>query len=209
MGIIYQIVCNQTGERYIGSTSMGLTKRMSNHRTNNDGCCSKQIIDRGYYTADILEETELEGIELLKREQYYMDTMDCINQKRSYGRLTRRQYYHKNREKQLKQEKEYRQNNKDKIKETKKQYYLKNRDKINEKSRQYNLKNKEKRKEYHTKYRHTNKDKIKEKGRKYHLKNQEKRNQYTRQYYQYQSSWGGDKRSNNNLLCIDVNLFTV
>jgi len=123
MGIIYQIVCNQTGERYIGSTTKTLSYKMSKHKQKDNQACSKQILDRGDYTADILEETELEGIELLKREQYYMDTMDCINKQRSYGSLTRRQYYLKNREKQLKQEKEYRQRNKDKIKERKKQLY--------------------------------------------------------------------------------------
>jgi len=147
MGLIYQIVCNITNERYIGSTSLSLRKRMCYHRHKDSHCSSKQILDRGDYTADILEETELEGIELRKLEQYYMDTMDCINQQRAY--ITEEQ-------------------RKQKIKE----------------------KNKRNNKRYREKY----KDKL---------------NEYDRLYRKYKNSWGGDKRHHNNLLCIDVNLFTV
>ena len=32
--IIYEIVCNITGERYIGSTIRSLDERMSNHKNN-------------------------------------------------------------------------------------------------------------------------------------------------------------------------------
>jgi hypothetical protein len=41
----------------------------------------------------------------------------------------------------------------------------------------------------------------------YKLKNEKKINDYQKNYYHLKNSWGGDPRSNNNLLKIDVNLF--
>jgi len=37
--------------------------------------------------------------------------------------------------------------------------------------------------------------------------NKNEMNKKRNKLYHYQSSWGGDKRSNNNLLCIDLNIF--
>ncbi len=59
---------------------------------------------------------------------------------------------------------------------------------------------------------------IKEYSKKYHQEHKEERNEISKQYYKenkeyqkkyrdYQISWGGDKRSNNNLLLIDTTLF--
>ena len=55
-GKIYQIVCNITGEVYIGSTKAYLTDRMSKHLNENNmhDCVSKRIIDRGDYTHQVL-----------------------------------------------------------------------------------------------------------------------------------------------------------
>jgi hypothetical protein len=70
--LIYRIVCNETGEVYIGSTVGKLTDRMNKHRSdatqyNNwvlSGCigkrprcfcCSIQILDRNNYTAVEIE----------------------------------------------------------------------------------------------------------------------------------------------------------
>jgi len=39
--------------------------------------------------------------------------------------------------------------------------------------------------------------------------NKDKRREYAINKYHYQNSWGGDKRFNNNLLLIDINLFKI
>jgi hypothetical protein len=77
----------------------------------------------------------------------------------------RRQYYAKNKEKIIKQGKQWRINNKEKVKNNKRRYYLKNREKI----KQQWIDNKEIHKEYYLKYwdrykqyRIYNKKKIKE-----------------------------------------------
>jgi hypothetical protein len=77
MGIVYAIRCRETGEVYVGSTKLTLNKRMSVHYSHN--CVSKQIMERGNYIVEILE--EVEDVEQLRwRELHYVDTLDkCIN----------------------------------------------------------------------------------------------------------------------------------
>ena len=108
MGIVYKILCNETGECYIGSAN---TKKYYNDRkychTNTKNCSSKQIIDRGNYTFSIVEENIFINRELTIREQYWIDTSDhVINKLKANTGLTREEYmkqrnkeqYHKNKE---------------------------------------------------------------------------------------------------------------
>mgnify|MGYP003634684959 FL=1 len=81
-GKIYQIVCNITGEVYIGSTKAYLTERMSKHLKENNmyDCVSKRIIDRGDYTLSLIENYPCRNkSELRWRERYHTETMKCIN----------------------------------------------------------------------------------------------------------------------------------
>ena len=78
---IYCIECLITGEKYIGSTiKKYLSVRIAQHKHEKD-CSSKQIIERGNWKYYILEEVEVS--QKLIKEQYYMDTTDCINQMRA------------------------------------------------------------------------------------------------------------------------------
>jgi len=53
-------------------------------------------------------------------------------------------------------------------------------------------------------------EQIKEQKRQNRLtEDREKKNKRKKELYHYQNSWGGDKRYNNNLLEIDVNLFKI
>ena len=69
------------------------------------------------------------------------------------------------------------------------------------------------RKEYIKQYREENKEQIKEYKKQYREENKEQMKEYHKQYdyyrYYYQNSWGGDKRYNNNLLQIDINIFEL
>ena len=78
-GIVYKIVCNITGEVYIGSTHHELHYRFNKHK--NDGTCSSQsIIKRGDCTPSIIEEYPCRNqTELRWRERHYYDTMECVN----------------------------------------------------------------------------------------------------------------------------------
>ncbi len=70
-------------------------------------------------------------------------------------------------------------------------------------NKQYYQENKEYRKEHYQK----NKEHMKEDMKQYYQKNKGIINQYNKQYYHYQNSWGGEKRTHNNLLKIDLSLF--
>ena len=91
--IIYEIVCNITGERYIGSTIDSLNRRMTVHNSKNKRCSSKIIIQRGDYNVNELESfnTKFELAQLLK-EQYWMDNTENINKLRAF---TNRKKYRK------------------------------------------------------------------------------------------------------------------
>ena len=86
----------------------------------------------------------------------------CINQQRS-GLVSKEEGY----------QREYREQNKEQIKEQQKQYYERNKDKI----REYQEQNKDKIREYQEQ----NKDKINEQKRKYYERNKEKFKEYREQ----------------------------
>ena len=110
----------------------------------------------------------------------------CINKQRSglvskeegYQQQISKQYYQKNKEQILEQRREYREQNRDKIK----QYYEQNKDKFREQNRdkikQYYETNKEHIREKQQQYYEQNKDKWKE----YRERNKDKIREYQRQY---------------------------
>ncbi len=121
MGIIYFIQCLETNEIYIGSTTRTLEDRINGHRKQGNMCSSKQIIDRDNYIYDVLE--EVDNNNLLDREQYYMETTDCINKKRAIvdKKEYMKQYYLDNIEKK----KEYQSQNYTKTRDIRLEYIKK------------------------------------------------------------------------------------
>jgi hypothetical protein len=173
MAITYCLVCNITGEKYYGSSTMTLEKRMSFHKSKSNRCCSRHIILRGDYDAYLLHEYEtIEEAEM--KEDWYIDNKKCINQqrvcltdeeKKQYGK----QYYENNIEKKKQKNKIYYEKNKEKNKQNREN----NREQISEYHKEYYLKNREKNREYHKEYQ-----------KKYYLKNREKINEKAREKVQ-------------------------
>ena len=156
-GKIYKIWSPMGKEIYIGSTIQSLYARKSQHKR----CmkCSSKILFEKYddVRIELIEYFPCNNKEELdKKEGFYIRNNDCIN-KNIAGR-TEKEYYEDNKEKI----KEYLQDNKEKIKEQKKEYYEDNKDKIKE----YRDNNKEKKKEYMKEYYEDNKEKIKENNQK-------------------------------------------
>tara|TARA_B110000208_G_scaffold184568_1_gene238614 strand:+ start:667 stop:1176 length:510 start_codon:yes stop_codon:yes gene_type:complete len=166
---VYKLICHTTGNCYIGSTKNSLEWRLKTHKNPINQCRSKEIIEGGNYEMILLEEVEGTELDLLKREQYYIDTIECVNYKSAYK--TKEQLIESNK-KRCKNTYMRR-----KMEGNVKQYYDNNKDRINNWRKGNRL---------------LHKDKI-------NLKQTELRN--------YKITWGGDFRSNNNLLRIDVNLF--
>jgi len=163
-GVIYRIYDNTNGNIYYGSTIQSLSNRMASHRSNykkwikgdkRTSCKSFEIIKNGDYDYNIVEEIECENkYELHNRERYYIENNECVN--KLIPNRTKKEY-----------NKQYREDNKDKIKDNKKQYYENNKDKIKEKQ-----------------YYEDNKDKILEKKKNYHKNNKDKINEKKKNYYE-------------------------
>ena len=131
---IYKIVCNETGQTYYGSTTVPLSQRIGKHRRYT-GCSSWCIIERGNYDYSLIEEFSCESKEQLhKRERWYIENNDCVNV-RVEGR-TQKEYKQENKEKIQEQTKQYREANKEKIQEQRKQYLEANKEKIQEQTKQ-------------------------------------------------------------------------
>ena len=135
-GKIYKIVCNNSGKQYIGSTTLKyLSSRLAQHKVDskrNKIMTSREIIEGGNYSIILVELFPCNSKdELIKRERYYIETLECVN-KCIPGR-TDKEYREANKEKI----KQYREANKEYIKEKNKEYYQANKEYIDKKNKEY------------------------------------------------------------------------
>jgi len=194
-GKIYKIVCNKTNLVYIGSTTQNyLSDRLKGHRcnykrflnNNYNYVLSYKILENNDYYIELVELFPCNSKdELLVRERYYFDNIDCINKVRpkiTKDEITEyiKKYYEENKEKLKEQKKIYNNEHKDKIREQQKIYNNEHKDKIKEQvkkySKEYREINKDKIKDKKKEYREANKDKIKEQKKIDYLKKKELKN---------------------------------
>jgi hypothetical protein len=175
-GFIYQIYDNTNGNKYYGSTIQRLSKRLTKHRGDYKAYLNEKyhfvssfkIIENGDYTISLVETVEYDTkIELTARERFYIENNECVNKYipcRSFqeNKDKFKEWRETNKDKLKQKQKVYIEENKDKIKE----YQEKNKDKIKEQKKEWRENNKDKIKEY----RENNKDKLREKNRINYLK---------------------------------------
>ena len=149
-GKIYKIVCNKTGNIYIGSTCEKLSNRLAHHRrtykyylnSHQMYSTSFEILKYDDYSIILIEEINCKTKEqLLARERFYIDSIECVNKI-----------------KPTRTNKEWREDNKDKIKQRKQEKA----EIIKEQMKQYRQTHKEKIRQYNKQYKNLNKDKINE-----------------------------------------------
>lgn len=176
---IYKIVCKDISitDCYVGSTT-NFTKRKYQHKTSCNNINDKAykvnvyVFIRANYGWENWDMIEIEKYpcndlnEALKRERYWIETLKATLNKVIPSR-TQKEYREDNKNKILNLNKEYYQNNAEKIKADGKQYYKNNADKIKATVKQYALENADKKKEYMKQYAKDNADKIKEKKKLY------------------------------------------
>tara|TARA_R100000951_G_scaffold100828_1_gene91752 strand:+ start:369 stop:806 length:438 start_codon:yes stop_codon:yes gene_type:complete len=107
-GKIYKIVDNTNGSVYIGSTcEINLSRRLQKHKARykywlkhgkGNKFSSSNIIMNDDFKIELIETYPCNNIEeLLKKEQFWIDKIDCINKNRSIGvnvsRNKKMQYY--------------------------------------------------------------------------------------------------------------------
>ena len=166
-GKIYKLYNDDAPDQfYYGSTIQSLAKRLGGHKLDwirKSSMTSKQLFNISDNVKIVLCEYFpcTDKFELLKRERYYIENNNCIN-KNIPGRS----------------KKQYRIDNKDRIKEQHKQYNFDNKDRIKEQCRQYNFDNQDKQKEQHKQYYINNQNKIKETHNQYYQNNKDKIKQY-------------------------------
>ena len=157
-GKIYKLY-NET-DTYIGSTIKTLNERLKRHINRKD-TSSKLIIDNPPYKMELIEKYPCRNrYELEKREGVCQKNNECINT-RIAGRT----------------DKEYREDNKYRIREHNKEYRENNKDVL----KKYYEDNKDNKKKYNKEYRENNKDKVLSKKKKYYEKNKDKINERHRQ----------------------------
>ena len=105
LGKVYELVCNKTGKKYIGSTCEELlSQRLANHRNNfkrykNDKkqkyTTSYIILEGNDYYINLLEKVNATcKDELLARERHYINTIECVNKQKPLR--TGKEYYKDN-----------------------------------------------------------------------------------------------------------------
>lgn len=123
-GKIYRIVCNITGRQYIGSTISSLNVRLCQHKKyikEGKNCSSKSVLESGNYSIVLIEDYPCNRKEqLLQRERFYIENMDCVNKK--IPTRSRHEWYEDNKEEYIKRQIEWNNNNKEKLKEYQKRY---------------------------------------------------------------------------------------
>jgi len=187
--VMYKIVCKDTDikECYIGSTC-NHSRRKTGHKNR---CNDKN--DKGYnlkvykfirknggwedWEFVILEKYPCKDkVEKEIRERYWVELMGTLNS--DIPSRTRKEWINDNKDKI----REYRENNKEHIREQHKKYREKNKEHIREQSKKYYENNKDKireyNKDYNEKYYEKNKEIIKENSKKYREENEEKIKEY-------------------------------
>ena len=85
---------------YIGSTKHSLHKRLSQHKSPHNRCCSKLIIEQGDYKMEQID--EVDSNERFQKEQEYIDALSTLNQHTCYSQFRdnyKRQYFLAHRDK--------------------------------------------------------------------------------------------------------------
>ena len=88
-GKIYRLVCNTTGNQYIGSTVQSLSQRLGSHKSSfkrfSEGKITKKstsfsIQSENNFKMILIEDYPCKNIyELEQRERHFIETMECVN----------------------------------------------------------------------------------------------------------------------------------
>ena len=166
-GIIYRIYDNTNGDVYYGSTANVLRVRMGRHKSvakSGRKCKSKSIILNDDYVYNEVEKYPCNSKkELETRERYYIENFTCVN--KVVPTRTDKEWREDNKENIKEYHTKYNQDHKEEIKEYNKKYREDNKEELKEYTKKYNQDNKEEIKEYNKKYSQDHKEEIKLKSK--------------------------------------------
>jgi hypothetical protein len=207
---IYKIVCDTTNKTYIGSTTVSLSRRLTQHKCEykrfNDEkrpykMSSYETIENDNYKIILIEECPCENKEqLLRKEREHIDSNICVNKvlptrtpqeyhqdHKDILNAKSKEYFEVNHDKINKQRKEFRDANKERLKE----YFVANREILLIKKKEFREANKDKIKAYRDankdqakRYYEENKEKIAEYKKKLCCENKDVIKQKQKEYYE-------------------------
>ena len=128
-GKIYKVVCSESGKVYIGSTTVTLSRRMTQHRAPSNNSMTKDFIDGKIFLIEDFPCGRKEQLE--SRERFHIESMECVN--KCIPTRTRKEYNENNKEQIRQKLKEYQEKNKEQIRQQRKQYREKNKEAIKQK----------------------------------------------------------------------------
>ena len=190
-GKIYKIVDVGYNKCYIGSTTESLSRRMSKHRYKykkyKDGgdkhaTCYDMFDEYGieHCKIELIEYCKCETKdELLRREGQIIKDTDCVN--RCVTGRTDREYYEDNYEKIQEKNKQWYKENTERFKEYRKKYYEQHKTDILQKEKERRVEKSEEMKKYMQNYYVKNIDKIKARSKAHRENNSEHYKQYWKQ----------------------------
>ena len=181
-GKIYRLVCNTTGQQYIGSTTQSLSQRLGGHKKDykcfltgkkTNQVSSFSILSENNCEMILIEDFPCENKNLLeRRERYFIETMKCVNKVKPARTKEELKEY----------DQKYRQKNQEKIKEQVQKYNQEHKEEIKEYIQKYQQEHKEKIKEYQQKYEQEHKEEIKEQKQKYRQEHKEESQKYYQEH---------------------------
>jgi hypothetical protein len=203
-GKVYRLVCNNTGNQYIGSTTQSLSQRLGGHKTDYkrfiDGKMTRQIssfsiLCENNFEMILIEEYSCENKnQLERRERYFIETMECVNKvKPSRTREEKKEYKQKyqqeHKEEVQKYREKYQQEHKEEVQKYHQKYYQENKEELQKNQQKYRQEHKEElqkyqqeRKEELQKYRQEHKEERKEYWQKYRQEHKEELQKYRQEH---------------------------
>jgi hypothetical protein len=185
-GKIYSIRSHQTEKIYVGSTTQPLYKRFHQHKKPSNKTNSKEIMKFADAYIELIENYPcIDKDELHMREGEIIRERDCVN--RNIAGRTKAEWREDNKENIKEINKQYREEHKEEIKqyrqdnkETRNQYSKQYRQEHTEETKQYREEHKEEAKQYYE----GNKESISAYGKQYHQTHKESIATRVKQYQQ-------------------------
>jgi hypothetical protein len=191
-GKVYKIVCNTTRLQYVGATCQRyLSQRLTQHVSHYDQwkkgkkhyITSGQVLEKGDYEIVLLENCPVKSVdELHARERYWIETLDCVN--KVVPTRTDREYYEQNREKIKEIQRQWVDQNRERVSDYKKKWALENKDRLAENAKVYREANKDKVRENKKTYYQNNKEYFALRVKEYRLQNKDRTKEHNRNSYQ-------------------------
>ena len=186
-GKIYKIECQETNRVYVGSTCQptvaarlkGHVKCNKQYKQGSGGCVSSySILDTGNYRCTLICNFPCESKDELTAHEAtwirkYRNDCDCVCVNVGIPGRTNKEWREDNKEAIKEKDKQCYEAHKESIKQRVGQYHKDNKETIKQRKKQYREDHKEEQKQYQKEYRKANKEALKQKSKQYNEANKE------------------------------------